>query len=234
MSLRLQSQLFVDNVPDEALDNAFEVIMPTLRIGTPTKTLLSQYFSTKFLSEMVSKDYTPIVEEIRFGTRTFGNDTRRIRTGWLNVPKDIENLSEVKITMFCSEAMLTQYYIEAWKALVFNEDGEYYNHMDYYKRNIEIYFFGTGNVGAIVPPSAHYTLVGCYPTTQQEYNLKYTMKPKRLTITQNFRVDKIRFDEELMKSSIKEELIGSPLGLTDKFLSAVSNDTSKYYLNNTY
>ena len=31
-----------------------------------------------------------------------------------------------------------------------------------------------------------------------------------------------------------QELVGSPLGVTDKMLSAVSADTSKYYLNNTY
>lgn len=236
MSFRLQSQLLIDNLPDEQNDGAFEVIMPTLKIGPMSDTMstLVQKSGLSFLSSLFEKNYTPIVEEIKFGVKQFGTETRRIRTGWLNVPDDIQNLTEVKIVMFCSNAMLTQYYLESWKRLIFNEEGEYYNPMDNYKRNIEVYFYGLGNVGEIIPPSAHYTLVGCFPCGQSEYTLKYSGQPKRLTLCATFKVDKITFDQNLIKSSIVEEIIGAPLAITDKLITSLSSTPSTYELNKTY
>lgn len=237
MTLRLQSQLTIDSLADPQLKSAFEVVMPTLKIGelsASTKSTLSKLNFGNVLSELAGKDYTPIVEEIKFGTMSFGSAARRVRTGWLNLPDDIKNYPDVRISMYCSNAMLTQYYLESWKRLVFNPDGEYYNQANVYKRNIEVYFYGTGNVGVGMPLAAHYTLVGCFPTQQQEYALKYSGSPERLTIVANFKMDKIKFDMNLMKSSIIEELAGAPLSVADKLLSAVSDAPSKYILNNTY
>ena len=39
--------------------------------------------------------------------------------------------------MFCSAGMMTQYYLETWKRLVFNPYGEYYNPGNIYKKNID-------------------------------------------------------------------------------------------------
>ena len=237
MTLRLQSQLTLDSLSDPQLESSFEVVMPTLKIGSTEESTKTNLFGLELgnvLSELAGKDYTPIVEEITFGTLSFGSDARRVRTGWLNVPKDIQNYPEVKITMYCSNGMLTQYYLETWKHLVFNEDGEYYNQANEYKKNIEVYFYGPGNVGAGMPLAAHYTLVGCFPTKQKEYGLKYSGSPQRLRLTQSFKMDKILFDMNLMKSSIIEELVSAPLTIADRAISSLSDAPSTYKLNETY
>ena len=238
MTLRLQSTLTaVDNISDPQIESAFEVVMPTLKIGelsASTKSTLANLSFGNVLSELAGKDYTPIVEKITFGTLSFGSADRRVRTGWLNVPDDIKNYPEVSITMYCSNGMLTQYYLESWKRLVFNPDGEYYNQANVYKRNIEVYFYGTGNVGAGMPLAAHYTLVGCFPTQQENYTLQYSGAPKRLVLTQKFRMDKIIYDMSLMKSSIIEELAGAPLTIADRAISSLSDAPSTYTLNKTY
>ena len=237
MTLRLQSSLIIDSMSDPQLEAGFEVVMPTLKIGSveaSTKTNLFGIDIGNVLSELAGKDYTPIVEEIKFGTMSFGSAARRVRTGWLNVPDDIQNYQDVSITMYCSNGMLTQYYLESWKRIVFNPDGEYYNQANVYKRNIEVYFYGPGNIGAGMPLAAHYTLVGCFPTTKTAYSLKYSGAPKRLTLKQTFKMDKILFDMNLCKSSIIEELVGAPLTIADRAISSLSDATSSYVLNNTY
>jgi len=85
-----------------------------------------------------------------------------------------------------------------------------------------------------MPLAAHYTLVGCFPTTQTAYSLKYSGAPKRLTLTQTFKMDKILFDMNLCKSSIIEELVGAPLTIADRAISSLSDATSTYTLNSTY
>lgn len=237
MTLRLQSSLIIDSMSDPQLEAGFEVVMPTLKIGSveaSTKTNLFGIDIGNVLSELAGKDYTPIVEEIKFGTMSFGSAARRVRTGWLNVPDDIQNYQDVSITMYCSNGMLTQYYLESWKRLVFNPDGEYYNQANVYKRNIEVYFYGAGNINAGMPVAAHYTLVGCFPTQQQAYTLKYSGAPQRLRLTQTFKMDKIIFDMSCMKSSIVEELISAPLTIADRAISSLSSAPSTYTLNKTY
>ena len=54
--------------------------------------------------------------------------------GWLNVPSDIENWHDVAITMFCPASMATHMYLNTWKRMIFNRDGEYYNSMSVYKK----------------------------------------------------------------------------------------------------
>lgn len=226
----------IDCLPDEQIENQFEVIMPTLP-------LTGQYQSGKD-ANIVSKaltgisnamtSYTPIVEEITFTPRNFKTTTRRVRTGWCNVPEDIENYGDVSITMFCSSGMLTQYYLNAWKNLVFDQDGEYYNPMSVYKKNIEVFFFGPGNVGAVVPPVAHFTLVGCFPYNQDTYKLSYKDNPQRLRLTQKFKVDLIRADQTYAKSSIIAEMVTSPTSLIDKAITSLSSSASEYSTLDTY
>lgn len=227
MSLRFQSQLLIDSLPDEQLENQFEVIMPTL-------SLLNKEDSNAFMSFTNLDSYTPIVEEITFGVKNFTTDTRRVRTGWCNVPADIENYKDVIITFFCSSGMLTQYYLAAWKSLIFDEDGEYYNPMQTYKKNIEVFFYGPGNVGAVVPPVAHYTLYGCFPYSQDIYKLRYESEPKRLRLTQYFKCDKIVADSNLAKSSIIAETITSPTSLVDKAITSLTGSTEEYNFKNVY
>lgn len=237
MTLRLQSQLTLDSLSDPQIESAFEVVMPTLKIGSTeesTKTDLFGIDMGNILAELSGKDYTPIVEAINFGTMGFGSAERRVRTGWLNIPDDIKNYPEVSITMYCSNGMLTQYYLETWKRLVFNPDGEYYNQANVYKKNIEVYFYGAGNIGVGMPLAAHYTLVGCFPTQQKEYSLQYSGSPKRLRLTQKFKMDKIIFDMSLSKSSIIEELVSAPLTIADRAISSLSDAPSTYTLNKVY
>lgn len=226
MSLRFQSQLLIDCLPDEQLENQFEVIMPTLP-------LLSKA-NSGLLGAVGLDSYTPIVEEITFGVKNFTTDTRRVRTGWCNVPADIENYKDIVITFFCSSGMLTQYYLAAWKSLVFDEDGEYYNPMHVYKKNIEVFFYGPGNVGAVVPPVAHYTLYGCFPYSQDLYKLKYESEPKRLRITQSFKCDKIVADYSLAKSSIIAETVTSPTSIVDKAITGLTSDPVGYKFEDVY
>lgn len=214
MSLRFQSQLQVDNIADTQLDNQFEVIMPSLPLLSDKSTSWTSL--SGILNNTGLSTYTPIVEEITFGVKNFTTDTRRVRTGWCNVPADIENYRDVTLTFYCSSGMLTQYYLAAWKSLIFDADGEYYNPMAVYKKNIEVFFYGAGNIGAIVPEAAHYTLKGCFPYSQEIYKLKYSNEPQRLRITQLFKVDAVVANYNTAKSSIISETITSPL-------SAVSN-----------
>ena len=243
MSFRFQSQLFVDNLPDEAISTGWEVVMPTLPLNPVTNNsskkkgnLLTRAIS-KVGSALGLQTYTPIVEEVSFGVRNFTTTTRRIRTGWLNVPEDVENYRDVALTFFCSSGMLTQYYLESWKKLIFNEDGEYYNSIRDYKKNIEVFFFGPGNLGAGMTPAAHISLLGCFPYSQESYRLSYDRDPERIRIKQNFKVDKVVVDTALANKAIAAETISSPTSLLDKALTGLNNkfgDKSEYKLSDVY
>ena len=234
MSLRFQSALMIENLPDEQLESSFEVIMPSLSLNPDT--FSGSGILTNLANSIVNtvSSYQPIVESIVFGVRNFGNAAKRIRTGWCNIPDDIQNYQDVSITMFCSSGMLTQYYLAAWKALIFNQDGEFYYPMCNYKKNIEVFFFGPGNIGAVVPPVAHFTLQGCYPSKQEPYKLQYDSNPKRLRITQSFKVDRVVYDTLLKNSSILQETVTSPTSLLDKAITTLSPGASGYDISNTY
>ena len=233
--LRFASQLQINNLPDEQLENNFEVIMPALPLGTTTPTSNLPTALGRAISSAVNAvsslanttSYTPIVEEIVFGVRNFKNTTRRIRTNWVNIPEDIENYHEVSITMFCSAGMLTQQYLAVWKSMIFNVDGEYYNPMTYYKKNIEVFFYGPGgSIGMSQPAVSHFTLQGCYPVLQDDYKLGYSQSPKRLRLTQRFRVDRVVASNDLAQTAMRNELLTSPQNIlndyTNKLLGARS------------
>lgn len=222
MGLRFQSQLFIDCLPDEQIDNQWEVIMPKLNIANFDMNQVDASWVSKFANIAGLGTYQPIVEEISFGMVKFKTDTRRVRTGWLNVPSDIENYDEVNITFFVSSGMLTQYYLAAWRALVFNADGEYYYSMCNYKRNIEVYFYGPGNIGTLIPAVAHFTIVGAFPTVQDQYKLQYKDNPQRLRINQRFKCDKVVYHRFNANTSIIEETVTSPYSLLDKAITTIA------------
>lgn len=248
MSLRFASQLNVDALPAEALNSEFEVIMPSLNIilqsaskNAKSKgiggiisdaTNLFERAKNTLVGNSISYNYTPIVEQIQFKPRSFVKDNRRIRTQWTNVAADLENLGEVQIIMFCSNGMLTQYYLDAWRNLVFDKDGEYYNPMEVYKKNIEVYFYGATSIGSFIPV-AHFTLKGCFPVSQEAYSLKYTNKPDRIQISANFSVDRIVTDMSLARSAAIRELTASPLSIADRLLSSLTESASNYSVSNT-
>lgn len=261
--LRFTSALQVQALPDEQLDDRFEVIMPTLTLNnyqdidedagaTSTnnekKSIwekgLDTLTSSTVWSSITGTTYTPIVEEIVFGTMNFKTDTRRIRTGWYNIPSDIENYKEVSITMFCSVGMLTQYYLETWKRMIFNPYGEYYNPGSFYKKNIEIYFEGVASVpsfdlingGSGITHTMHVTLVGCFPSIQDSYKLSYSADPKRMRITQKFKVDKVLFDMSKVLNGAMNDLIGSSgSSAIDSATSVLTNAAvSKYDIQEVY
>ena len=238
MSLRFASQLNIDALPAEALNSDFEVIMPTLNVilnsnggSNKNEGALTKVKNALF-GNSVSYNYTPIVEEIQFKPRSFKVETRRIRTQWINVPSDLENLGKVQIIMFCSNGMLTQYYLDAWRNLIFDKNGEYYNPMDVYKKNIEVYFYGAASVGSFIPV-AHFTLKGCFPITQSEFNMKYSNQPDRLRISADFSVDRIVTDMSMAKAAAIRELITSPLSIADRAFQSLSSGVTDYSVANT-
>lgn len=254
MSLRFTSQLCIDNLPDEQLNNQFEVIMPSIDIvpksdkeeNTITKLANKQSKSNTIAGKLQDKvsgffsntiyAYSPIVEEITFGYKNFKVDTRRVRTGWFGVPSDIERFHEVKITMFCPASMETQYYLEAWRRLIFNEAGEFYHPFSNYKKNIEIYIKGPGNqskVGSLLgAQDCHITLQGCFPYLEKDFEFEYTDDPKRFRILATFNVDNVKVDNSATKKAIIEGMITSPTSMLDKVLSG--EGTSTYSIGDTY
>jgi hypothetical protein len=246
--LRFQSHLQIDNLPDEQLQNQFEVIMPTLNLSDDTFSssigqrddhgnpigLLGKAADFVVNTANAMTSYTPIVEEIVFGTRAFKTETRRLRTGWINIPSDIENYHDVSITMFCSAGMLTQLYLAKWKGLIFNEEGEYFYPMNNYKKNIEVFFYGPGNIIGAMEPVAHWTLKGCFPTLQQDFKLSYD-KNERLRMTQTFKVDKVVSKAATAKKAITAELVTSPTSVVDALTNKVfGKGTSTYSVEDTY
>ena len=72
--------------------------MPTLYLNGKQKKTDNSWTSLSGIWDNVTgavsnayNAYTPIVEEIVFGVRNFGTNSRRVRTGWCNVPDDIQN-----------------------------------------------------------------------------------------------------------------------------------------------
>ena len=252
MSLRFTSQLQIDNLADEQTEDQFEVIMPELDLNPqindddPRKEVAKKsIWLGKFGSTLIGMRYSPIVEEIIFGPRKFVTDTRRVRTGWYNVPKDIDNYSDVQITMFCPNTMETQYYLEAWKSLIFNDEGEYYRSGPVYKKNIEVYIYGPGGSGisSSLMPSLHYTLQGCFPYLQTDYKLQYSNDPKRLRISAMFKVDKVVLDKTSSLARGLSKLISSPTSILDNIITAsglsgggsiFNESTKEYSMENVY
>lgn len=234
--LRFQSALSINALPDEAIDSAWEVVMPKIDIANPYSGISTNAsLLTKFTSGLTS--YQPIVESISFGVTNFKTQTRRVRTMWCNVPEDIENYHDVNITMFCSANMLTQYYLSAWRQLVYNSEGEYYNPMSIYKKNIEVYIYGPGNVSLDVvgiTAAAHFTLQGCFPANQQNYQLEYRDDPQRLRITATFKVDKVVYDGSSANKAMITELVTSPTSVVDKALTTLTNSSSNYSTTDVY
>ena len=238
MSLRFQSQLMIDNLPDEQLNDQFEVIMPELPLilpeGDTTKASTLGKFTGMFgFGQQVN--YRPIVEEITFGTMNFSTDTRRVRTGWLNVPSDIENWHDVAITMFCPASMATHMYLNTWKRMIFNRDGEYYNSMSVYKKNITVLVYGPAkSIGSVFNAGTmQFTLKGCFPKTQEDFKFEYSDDPKRFRVLAHFSVDKVEYDEDLSKNAIITESITSPTQIFDKLLST-GMSPSEYGVGTTY
>jgi len=229
--LRFQSQTQISALPDEMIDSTWEVIMPTIDITNPESTDNSGILS-RLKSSLTT--YTPIVEEITFGTTNFKTNTRRVRTNWCNVAEDIENYHEANITMFCSAGMLAQYYLSAWKQLVYNSEGEYYNPMSMYKKNIEVFFYGPGNIGIGAAAAAHFTLQGCFPSMQDRFRLSYKDNPQRLMLTQTFKVDKVVYDASYAMQSIAAELITSPTSIVDKAMTVLGGSSSEYNVEDVY
>jgi len=228
MALRFQSQSQIEALPDDAIDSSWECIMPSLDLVNPLGNIAKDS-NSGFFSSLVSSigsffsSYQPIVEEIVFGVTNFKTNTRRVRTMWCNVPEDIENYNECTITFFVSSGMLTQYYLSAWRQLVYNSEGEYYYPMSVYKKNIEVFVYGPGNIGTQTTSVAHFTLKGCFPASQEKFRLQYKDEPQRLRITQTFKVDKVVYDTSTAKKAIAMELISSPTSLVDKAITTISN-----------
>jgi hypothetical protein len=237
--LRFQTQLQVSSLPDELIDNQFEVIMPKLNIQDFDQNIASACKSKGFLSEVINsalgQSYMPIVEQINFEPQKLKTTARRVRTGWYNLPQDLENYGTVTMTFFCSNGMLTQYYLEAWRNMIFNKEGEFFYPSYVYKKNIEVYIYGPGNV-ALEENSAvaRFTLKGCFPIAQEQFKFRYSNNPKRVTITATFQVDKIVYDETLANSSIIQELLTSPTTLLDKAVTSLMGEGTPYSIQDTY
>lgn len=240
MSLRFQSQLMIDNLPDEQLNDQFEVIMPELPLLSLPQDK-SNPSTWNIIKGMVGGGtevkYRPIVEEITFGTLNFSTETRRVRTGWLNVPSDIENWHDVAITMFCPASMATHMYLNTWKRMIFNRNGEYYNSMSYYKKNITVIVHGPmKSLGSAIGIGAmQFTLKGCFPKTQEDFKFEYSDDPKRFRVLAHFSVDKVDYDESISRSTIITESITSPTQILDKVLSSnFAMSENEYSTLNTY
>jgi len=206
LSLRFRSQLSVDLMPDEQIDNRWEVIMPKMNLKT----------------SIVDYPYYPIVESIHFAPLGFKNSTNvRAVTTYYNIPVDKEDAKEANITMYCDTGMLAQYYIAAWKELMFDQKHEYYYYPWQYKKDIVVLFFGAGSAA----PTARFLLKGCYPIIQNDFELQYTRDPKRLRITQKFNVDRVVYDPAYSTSAIISTFAsGNPLGiLSDTALAAATD-----------
>lgn len=176
MSLRFRSQLQIDNLPDPQTTNRWEVIMPELMIGH-----LMDGFNKK-------ETYQPIIEEINFAPLGFMNSQNiRAITTYYNVPIDKMDAKEANLTFYCDANMRAQYYIKAWRDMIFNEDDEFYYLPYQYKRDILVYFYDMGGTS----PAIQFKLKGCYPLLQDDFHLFYSKQAKRLTINQKFNVDRV-------------------------------------------
>lgn len=218
--LRFQSQIIVDNLPDEMLDNKWECIMPSLDLSTIVGGI----------------PYQPIVEEVVFRGTSFSNEEFRTATRFYNLPQDRQSFGECMITLFCEQGMLPVYYLQTWRNAMFDPVHQYYyvnsesknndlyktlsnikevkdnmtlNAMSNWKKDIEIYFYGVGGI----LPIAHATLRDAYPVSQGDYSLKYSQDPKRFRINATFRYDNVIWDSKYRNEAIISALLaGNPIG----------------------
>jgi hypothetical protein len=238
--LRFQSQVMIDNLPDEQLDSKWECVLPSINLDTAFGGI----------------PYTPIVEEIVFRGTSFSNEEFRVGTRFYNLPSDRQSFGEASLTLFCEQGMLPVYYLQSWRNLIFDPVHQYYycnarydmdtnkstgleilssngdksvymsggsqiNATSHWKKDIEIYFYGVGSV----TPIAHATLYNAYPVSQGDYSLEYSMEPKRFRITCSFRYDNLVWDSSYRNTAIISSLLaGNPIGtLMDQGINAVSN-----------
>lgn len=218
MGYRFQHQLQVDNIADPMLDNAWEVIMPSVDL---TAMLQSDSFDLGPLTFSYgfpgAEAYSPVVEQIVFAPAGYKNtqDIRAI-TNFYNVPEDREDAKEAMLTFYCDTSMLPQYYIAAWKACMFDYENEFYYMPHQYKKDIVVLFYGTNSSVA----TAKYTLKGCYPLLQSDFELSYTRTPKRMRLTHKFNVDRVVIDGDYLKRGMAENKFRNPfsnrgMALTD-------------------
>lgn len=233
--LRFQSQVIIDNLPDEQLDSKWECILPSIPLD----------------SSVGGIDYTPIVEEVVFRGTSFANEEFRIATRYYNAPTDRQSFGECTMTLFCEQGMLPVYYLQSWRNLMFDPMHQFYycnvrnesdalnilssnastsnqtmsnnqiNAISNWKKDIEIYFYGVGSV----TPIAHATLYNAYPVSQGDFSLQYSMQPKRFRINCTFRYDNVIWDSSYRNSAIISSLLaGNPVGtLIDQGMNALSN-----------
>ena len=191
MSYNFRSQLQIDNLPDPMITNRWEVIMPELFLPNGEK-------------------YRPIIEEITFAPLGFENSKNiRAITTYYNVPVDKQDAKEANITFYCDTNMTAQYYLKAWRSMIFNEEDEYYYLPYQYKRDILVYLYGLGTL----TPTIAYRLKGCYPLLQDDFSFKYSKQADRLRISQKFNVDRV----------IIGDRAGSSLGSGIQELAAVTD-----------
>ena len=248
--LRFQSQVQIDNLPDEQIDSKWECTLPSIELDTA----------------LGGVKYAPIVEEIVFRGTSFSNEEFRVATRFYTIPTDRQSFGECTMTLFCEQGMLPIYYLQSWRNLMFDPKHQFYycntsnennafkilssntnasvDRMEYnsayknqinavsnWKKNIEIYFYGLGSV----TPIAHATLYNAYPVSQGDYSLQYSLQPKRFRINCTFRYDNIIWDSSYRNSAIISSLLaGNPIGsLMDQGMNYLSNVISNVWESGT-
>jgi len=240
--LRFQSQVQIDNLPDEQIDSKWECILPSINLD----------------SSLGGIPYTPIVEEVVFRGTSFVNEEFRVATRFYNLPQDRQSFGEATMTLFCEQGMLPLYYLQSWRNLIFDPVHQFYycntrntgdnkgleilanngykstrfikdskgynnqiNAISNWKKDIEIYFYGVGST----TPVAHATLYNAYPVSQGDFSFEYKMDPQRFRINCTFRYDNLVWDSSYRNMAIISSLLaGNPIGtLMDQGISAVSN-----------
>lgn len=222
MSLRYQSQLQIDLLPDEQTNNKFEVLMPFLKLNQSSGTGTgSSGGISNFNILNIGIPYCPIVESITFTPEAFNTSFTRLNTYYWGYPQDRQSLKNINITLFLDVGNLAMYYLESWKNLMFNKEGEYYYPPQRYKKDVVVLFYGLKGV----TPSAIYFLRGCFPIETSPFELAYSKDPKRLTVTQTFSVDRVEYSDSAAALGIISTLAsGNPLGIvTDQALAAAQN-----------
>lgn len=241
--LRFASHLAIDNLSDEQRNDRFEVIMPNLRELAATRdsqnnaTVSELSTWSKIWTTLSAENYDPIVEEIVFPVRNFVTETRRVRTGWINLPKDLENPNEITLTFFCEQNMMIQHYLDTWKSLIYNERGEYYNSFTVYKKNITVLIYGPNTVLNGIPGMnivdvggallySKYTLHGCFPKMQEPYKLEYSADPKRFRLLAKFVVDKVTCDFSNAGQSTAVDLLSNPMNTLSRVFQGTSGNST--------
>lgn len=220
MSLRYQSQVQVDLIPDEQTNNRFEVLMPFMSLtkGSGTDSIGFSNF-TNIVSNLFQ--YTPMVESITFTPQAFNTGFTRVNSYYWGYPQDKQSIKNMNITLYLDVGNLAMYYLEAWKNLMFNQEYEYYYPPQRYKKDIVVLLYGLGGVSA----STIYFLRGCFPIETSAFELAYSKDPKRLTVTQTFSVDRVEYSESRAFTSVLQTLVsGNALGIvSDQMLAAAQN-----------